>query len=355
MLRPGTRLLRLPAFALVCVAVACGKSSPTDPTNSTPASARGPGTYVGSVALPGRTGVLVINTAGSVAWLPRPDALAVLFDLVEPRVLAQGSTAGGTLAFDDGTTIWLTGSGGGGSLQLSGSGGYSVTASVSGGVISGTVTAPAGSGAVTPLVQITPLVPEPEDPNGTYEGTYAMTTSGYFRNVAEPAQTIQRDCGYSIELIGTLRLEVKGNVPNSGGLRYMDFRDTWRETCTILSPCPGATNFAPTIIEPPGGTGVRSLFHKATDVLQFGVEDKFTDPNGATSTRIFAFIGGYTGAPTIQGTFVTAANNIVPTNAGRHFEGFPPVQTVVTLQRIAGWKPNVAAEGRRVGRLSTPR
>ena len=185
MRRPSMHLLLLPAFAVACVAGACGKSSPTDPTTGGPAVVNpgGPTSYVGSVVLPGRTGILVINTAGSVAWLPRPDALAVLFDLIEPRVLAQGSTAGGTLALDDGTTIWLTGSGGGGNLQLSGPGGYSVTASVASGVLSGTVAAPAGSGTVGPLMPVTTLQPEPGDPNGGFEATYTMTTSGYFRNV----------------------------------------------------------------------------------------------------------------------------------------------------------------------------
>jgi hypothetical protein len=331
------RLALFPAFAVVCFAVACGKSSPS-PTDPSPSPAREiPASYVGSVALPGRTGVLVTNTARSVAWL-RPDAFAALFDLIESRVHAQGSTAVGTLALDDGTTIWLTGSGGGSSVQLSGPGGYSVTASVSGGTLSGTVTAPAGSGSVSPLVRITPLVPEPGDPNGTFEATYARTTSGYFRNVNASNQTIQRDCGYTVELTGTIRLDVRGNVPNSGGFRYMDFRDNWRETRTILPPCQGATNFSPTISE--GESGVLTLFQKATDVLQFGIENKFTDPNGSTVTRAFAFIGGYTGATTLQGTVVRLANNVVPTNTGQHFQGFSPVQIEVTLSKVADWKPN---------------
>lgn len=125
MLRPGLRPLLLPAFVAACLVAACGKGSPGSPSESQPPTVDpgGPTSFVGSVTLPGRTGVLVVNTSGPVASLVRPDALAVLLDLVEPRVFAQGSAAAGTLALDDGTTIWLTGSGGGGSLQLSGSNG----------------------------------------------------------------------------------------------------------------------------------------------------------------------------------------------------------------------------------------
>ena len=342
MMRFSMRPMLLSAVTVVGVAAACGKSSPTDPTTGGPAVVNpgGPTSYVGSVALPGRTGILVINTAGSVAWLPRPDALAVLIDLIEPRVLAQGSTAGGTLALDDGTTIWLTGSGGGGNLQLSGPGGYSVTASVASGVPSGTVAAPAGSGTVGPLMPVTTLQPEPGDPNGGFEATYAMTTSGYFRNVNAATGTIVRDCGYTVELTGTLRLDVLGHSQGSqGGFRHMEFRNSWRETRTILPPCPAATNFSPTIMEAPEGGFLQILSRRANDVHQFAVEDKFNTANGGTGTRIVAFVGAYTSETTIKGTVLRMANNSVPTTASDHMSGFPPVQIDVTFQKVSNCPP----------------
>jgi hypothetical protein len=271
---------------------------------------------------------------GGVAWLPRPSALAVLFDLIEPRVLAQGSTTDGTLALDDGTTIWLTGSGGGGSLQLSGSGGYGVAASVASGVLSGTVSAPVGAGSVGPLASVTTLTPEPPNPNGTYEGTYAMTTSGYFRNVVVSTGRVLRDCGHRFELTGTLRLDVRCCSTSSGGFRIMDFRNTWTETRTILPPCPGATNFSPTTVDSGAGDGMQILSRKANDVLQFGIQHKFNGPDGATQTRVFAFVGAYAGDTTIPGTIARMANNVVPTAVdAQHMQGFTPVQTALTLQR----------------------
>jgi hypothetical protein len=183
------------------------------------------------------------------------------------------------------------------------------------------------------LVQVN-LEPEGEtDREEAYEATYSMTTSGYFRNVTLPSQTIQRDCGYTVELTGTLRLENRCCATSSGGFRITVLRDDWRETRTILPPCPGATNFSPTIIEPTGGN-VQRLIYQVTNVLQFGIEDKVTNPNGATVTRFSAFVGGYTtGTAAISGTLVRAANNVVPTNTGQHVQGFPPVRIAVALQR----------------------
>jgi hypothetical protein len=338
-MRPNMRLL--PAIAAVGVALACGKSSsPTDPTdldNPTAAAvAATPSSYVGSVTLPGRTGVLVINTSGSFVSSTPSNALAGLLDFIEPRVFAQG-TAGGTLALDDGTTIWLTGSGGGGSLQLSGSDGYSVTASVVGGTLSGTVTAPAGSGAVSPLVSVTRLAEDPGDPNGGFEAAYTMTTTGYFRNLDASNRTT-RDCGYTVELTGTLRLDVPGHSFSGSGLalRRMQFRNSWRETRTILPPCPAATNFSPTVMEAPEGGYLEIVSRRARDVHQFGVEDKTTNPNGSTTTRVVAFMGVYASEDMIQGTLVRMANSVVPTNnGGRHFQGFAPVQTAVTFQKVS--------------------
>ena len=340
-LRPAVRPLLLRLLAVTCVAVACGKSSsPTGPDGyvidpATEAAVAASATsYVASVTLPGRTGVLVVNTSGSAAWLPRTDALAVLLDLVEPRVLAQGATAGGTLALDDGTAVWLTGSGGGGNLQLSGPGGYSVTASIAGGVLSGTVSGPGGAGTVRPLVPVTPLAVDPGDPNGLFEATYALTTSGYFRNINASNQTIQRDCGYAVELNGTLRIDVPGHSFPNGGYRRMQFRNSWRETRTILPPCPGATNFSPTVFEESEGRVLEIVGRRAKDVHQFGIETKFNGANGSTVSRIVAFVGAYTSENTIHGTVLRMANNIVPTNAGHHMNGFPPVQTAVTFLKV---------------------
>jgi len=343
MMRFSMRPMLLPAFVVVCAATACGKSSPTDPTTGGPADVNpgGPTSYAGSVALTGRTGILVINTAGSVAWRPRPDALAVLLDLIEPRVLAQGSTASGTLALDDGTTIWLTGSGAGGNLQLSGSDGYSVAASIATGVLSGTVTAPTGSGTVGPLVPVNTLNPEPGDPNGGFEATYTMTTGGYFRNINTTTGRIDRNCGYTGEVTGTLRLDVLGHPQGSrGGFRHMEFRSRWRQTETILPPCPLVPSFSPRITEETEGDFLQILSRKANDVHQFAVQHKFTNPtNGATVTRVFAFVGAYTSETAIPGTVVWMANSTTPTNTGQHLAGFAPTQTAVTFQKVSKCPP----------------
>ena len=118
----------------------------------------------------------------------------------------------------------------------------------------------------------------------------------------------------------------------------MEFRNSWRETRTILPPCPGATNFSPTTVEAPQGGFLQILSRRANDVHQFGIENKFTDPNGGTLTRVIAFVGAYTSETTIQGTVVRMANNIVPTNTGQHFQGFPPVQAAVTFQKVSTFK-----------------
>lgn len=81
---------------------------------------------------------------------------------------------------------------------------------------------------------------------------------------------------------------------------------------------------------------MRSLLLAAfADVHQCGIQDKLTNPNGATLTRIFAFVGAYTSETTIPGTVVRMANNIVPTTEGQYMVGFAPVQAPVTFQKVS--------------------
>ena len=115
----------------------------------------------------------------------------------------------------------------------------------------------------------------------------------------------------------------------------MQFRNSWRETRTILPPCPAATTFSPTISEAPEGGVLEIVTRRARDVHQFGVEDKVTNPNGATTTRIVAFIGVYASENMLQGPVVRMANNVVPTNNGHHVQGFAPVQTSVTFHKVS--------------------
>src|SRR5687767_4188965 len=132
------RSVLLLALVAVLVAAACGGSSPTGPTGAGGGGGGGGGShgmplaYVSSVTLPGRTGVLFFSSQDQSGLRARLGGFEALFNLFEPRLLAQSGKATGALTMDDGTSVRLGGSSAAGNVQLSGTGGYSVTGSVSG-------------------------------------------------------------------------------------------------------------------------------------------------------------------------------------------------------------------------------
>ncbi|MCC7009188.1 MAG: hypothetical protein IT184_10255 [Acidobacteria bacterium] len=137
------------AFVVMAYAAGCGKKTPTQPAaqQTTPSGGQ---SFVGSVAMSGGTGVVVINSTRRVA-AAGVGPLEWLAGLLEPRLLAQSGSADGVLLLPDGTSVSLSGTVAGNTFTLSGDGGYSVTATASGGTISGTVTTPGGVAPVSPM------------------------------------------------------------------------------------------------------------------------------------------------------------------------------------------------------------
>src|SRR3954462_7873851 len=219
-------LRQLPLYFLVAVlgTGACGGSGsgPTQPgTAPTPTNF----SYLGSVSLPGGvSGMLILRTTAILASLDLARPLAAWLELVEPRLLAQSSAANGALTLSDGTSITLSGTYNAGSFQLSGSEGYAVTASVSGGVLSGTVTTPLGSAAVTPLGFAVPATPPSSTPNGEYVGTYSMTANGFFNNTTVSTGAT-RACSFQVVITGTLTLAVLSGDSLPSGSRAVHVND----------------------------------------------------------------------------------------------------------------------------------
>jgi hypothetical protein len=281
---------------------------------------------VSAVTLPGRTGVLIVNTATTVASLTRPEALALWWDLVEPRLFAQGGAATGTLTLTDGTTVRLSGTASGGSVQLSGPNGYSVTGSATRVSFSGMVTTPTGSGTVTALAPSAPYN-EPADPRATYEGTYSMRATGYFRNTNVDTGQSQRNCGFDVEVTGTLRIDLRNSAP-SPRYRFTELFDTWRETSTVASPCPSVPNFSPVVAE---GSNDRGLTRDAQNI-QYGFDDG-PYANGDGLIRTWGFVGVLNGTA-IEGRLIRSRHESLLASAiSRHDQGYPPTEVIVTLRK----------------------
>lgn len=283
--------------------------------------------YVSSMTLPGRTGVLFFSSLDQTGLRARLGVFETLSNLFGPRLLAQSGNATGALTMDDATSVALSGTIAAGSVQLSGAGGYSVTGSVSGTQLSGTVTTPFGSGTATPVLIATPWVAQRGDLMGVFEATYSMRASGFFRNTNISTGQSQRDCGYIVELTGTLSLDVHGGAGTDTGFRGQVV-DSYRETYTIVPPCPQVSDFSPRVVEG-RKTPDTSVFNSKH--IQIGFDDR---PNvGADElVRTWAFVG-VLNSTTIEGRFIKSMRNVVfPSAISKHEQGYPLTETVVTLR-----------------------
>ena len=156
------------------------------------------------------------------------------------------------------------------------------------------------------------------------QATYSMTATGFYRNINTSNGQIQRNCGYTVELTGTLSLELKGG--GSGGPRAMALRDNWTETSTIAAPCQGITDFTPSILSSPLA---KELPRDAANI-QFGVTDIQDDGN---VIRTYAFVGVLSGTA-IEGRFIKSNRSYRLASAiSRHEGGYPPTETVLTLRK----------------------
>jgi hypothetical protein len=320
------------ALVAVSAAAACGGNSMTGPTGGGGGGGGGtshdmPLGYVSSVTLPGRTGVLFFSSLDQSGLRARLGGFEALFNLFEPRLLAQSGNATGALTMDDGTSVRLGGNSAAGNVQLSGAGGYSVTGSVSGTRLSGTVTTPFGSGSATPVLIATPWVSQRGDLLGVFEASYSMRASGYFRNTNISTGQSQRDCGYIVELTGTFSLDVRGGAGTDTGFRG-EFVDAYRETSTIVPPCPQVADFSPRVVE---GRKTSDFVVFNSKHIQVGFDDR-PDAGAGELVRTWAFVG-VLNSTTIEGRFIKSMRNVVlPSAISKHEQGYPLTEIVVTLR-----------------------
>jgi hypothetical protein len=295
---PVSLSVLLLALVVMSVAAACGGNSPSGPTVGGITYENLTDHYVSAVTLPGRTGMLFFNAVDQRGALTMDDAMSV--------------PLGGTIAA--------------GSVQLSGAGGYGVAGSVSSTRLSGSVTTPFGSGMATPVVLATPFVAQRGDLLGVFEATYSMRTNGFYRNINLTTGQTQRDCGYTVDLTGTLTLDVKGGAGTATAFRG-DVRESWRETYTIVPPCSQVSDFSPTAIE--GSSPGRSSIFDARDI-QFGFDDR-PDVGNGEQVRTWAFVG-VLNSTTIEGRFFKSRRGISFGANSRHEEGYPLTAIAVTLR-----------------------
>ena len=277
---------------------------------------------MGAVSLPGVGGMLVVRSGAGLASIAASGLHVRLLNFLEPRLVAQ-ETATGALTLDDGTTSSLNGTANGTSFQLSGSDGYSVSVSGSQSGLSGTVTAPFGTGSVVPLA-FSPSITPSAAADGNYVGTYSITTSGYFTNHNRSSGALTRSCGFQVVNSGTLTMFV-----DSGGT--VAVQDDWQESVQVIPPCPNHTDFATTIIRPAGPVGGRFPIDRPQ--VQFGFVDR---SNSSTTTRLrtFAFVG-VVNTTTLQGRYLKSNvySDIVANGTEEHREGYRMAETVVTLTK----------------------
>ena len=334
MLARTTSLLRaLPVVAIAVVGfTACGKSTstPTSPTTTTATAS--PITYLGNLSVSGAANLggslqLTASQSATAARIAdgRRGVLSRIHAWVEPTLHAQARVAAtGMLITTGGAAVPLSGTFSAGVFSMAG-GGYGLTATVSGGGISGSGTAPGGlPTVVSAQAPPPPAVPPPSDPSGTYRGSFRIDTVLVFRNTFPSGGVSQ--CTFNLAIIGTLTMDLQnlGSGQVKGHLAA-----NWQET-EVSRTC----SFAFT------GVGVMTSgidFQGPVTNLQVGRVESGTgggDGRG-TITRTQGFSGVVSGN-TILGTVSRSFNFTTPiaTNPGEtHVEGYPVSSVSVTLTR----------------------
>jgi hypothetical protein len=154
---------RLAGLALLCLAAACGSDS-SGPSNNANTVA-----YSGTFAGGTHSGTIRFTSEGAPATVTGAA-------LVAPTNLI------GSLVFSDGSVLYLSGTLDGAALLLTAPG-YSFTGTLSGGIISGTFTGPAGeSGNFSAALDTSANVV-------LYCGTYSGTDGGVFSLALNPDRT----------------------------------------------------------------------------------------------------------------------------------------------------------------------
>ncbi len=330
------RTARLVGVAAVILGVslssACGggsgsSSSPTSPSSSTAAAV--PNTYLGTLTVPGNSslgGFLQLQASqGLLAGSLAPAELPLfnrVWRFVEPRLLAQaGVAATGSLVIADASVIPLAGTFLNGIFTVTG-GGYAITATVSGGTITGNGTAPGGQTAQVSSPTPAPVTtPAPADPSGTYKGSFRFDTTAAFVNTGVPRTAI--NCNYKVAIAGTLTMDVtnRGN-----GAVDAHLIASWTETSS-----PGTCPVTGVINIPTSGLD----YSGTATSMQFGRLNAGTGPGGTGSLTRGEYFSGAISGNTIVGTVSRSFNFTAPTTvAGEtHTEGYPVTGVSVTLTR----------------------
>lgn len=338
--------MRLPrSVALICavslLVMACGKSSPTNPSPTTGGSVD-TNTYVAEMALPGGvTGTLTLKASSSLgsrepAGIPM---LARLLAWLEPAVAAQSSPASGLLVLTSGSSIPLSGTFNGGTFSVSGAG-YTIVATVTnaatGTSISGTATVPGGG--TVPVTSPPPLPvtgPPPASPVGTYTGTFHIETPGSFVNRRASDDVVVQDCRYDVIIDGTLSLRLFNVLPN--GLAQSELTSSWTErglgsvspTCGV-----GGANVWGTISP---GQGF-AAFEGPPSSLVYVHAGVTPNANGTGSlTRSESYLGAVSGNTIVMRVSrsfqFTSQINTTINGLVNSVQGYPTVSVTVTLTK----------------------
>lgn len=325
----------LSAAAAIALTVGCGgggdsklPSSPSNPNTPPVASSY---QYAGAVAMAnGTSGIVTVLTFTRLAAVSSPTDLYAVFEWFAPRLLAQG-TATGALSLNDGTTVALSGTTSGSSVQMTGAGGYTASLSASGGSLSGTVTAPQGPGTVAPIppVGVPPSVPS--NPAAVYTGSVNLNvTDGYFFNRIISQNRIERSCLYQAAITGTIRFTVFGADANAPGRWTAEYNENLQYRLRIVPPCPDVTEFESIVST--DSTRVPGRVSVDLSNIQVAFASQWSANNGS-GTENTTFVGAMTGT-TINARFGKSrrfGGSPVPNN--EHFEGWNMTETSVALQK----------------------
>jgi len=179
-----------------------------------------------------------------------------------------------------------------------------MTAAVSGGLLSGTGTAPQGASlSVTPAVLPNAGAPAPSDASGVYKGTYNFIAPTRSRSTEVVTGIVREDCLYSTLLSGTLTVQLR----SAGSGTYTALMlDDWKESDGPAGRCdPRLINTPDPFTEFNGGSLAPGEFPAesavSATVLQIVWTDRGSD-NGRVQTRTATLIGSVSGSTVWPGT-----------------------------------------------------